>query len=58
MSYTESCSECGGSGRVFCDCTGGCGSEAADIDCFGCGGDGFHECPACGGTGEQEFEEY
>ena len=47
----RNCSECGGSGRVECDCTDGVGRHAADDDCPGCGGRGVHTCPACHGTG-------
>lgn len=43
------CYECGGSGVVECDCTGGCGPRAADDDCYACGGTGFHTCPVCRG---------
>lgn len=45
------CYECGGRGEVECDCTGGCGPEAANDDCYACGGSGFHTCPLCGGAG-------
>lgn len=48
----EKCGYCGGSGEVECDCTGGCGSKAAETDCPICGGDGKHICPACKGSGK------
>lgn len=33
------CSEYGGKGgEVECDCTSGCGRDAADDDCVACGG--------------------
>lgn len=43
------CYECGGTGYVECDCTGGCGRKAADDDCPVCGGTGKHTCPVCHG---------
>ena len=43
------CYECGGAGRVECDCTGGCGPKSADDDCPACGGTGICVCPACHG---------
>lgn len=43
------CYECGGTGRVECDCTGGCGPRAANDDCPVCGGSGTHTCPVCRG---------
>lgn len=48
--FREKCFECGGSGIVECDCTGGCGPEAANEDCYACGGKGYHTCPACCGA--------
>lgn len=44
------CYECGGKGVVECDCTGGCGKDAANDDCYACGGSGYCTCPACGGA--------
>ncbi len=43
------CYECGGTGYVDCDCTGGLGRKNADDDCPACGGTGKHICPACRG---------
>ena len=51
--YMAKCSECGGKGKVECECTGGCGRGAADDDCIACGGSGVHTCPACRGTGKE-----
>lgn len=47
----ERCGWCGGNGVVECDCTGGCGKQAANDDCYACGGSGYHTCPACDGEG-------
>ena len=49
--YRRKCGYCGGTGQVECDCTGGCGPEAADDFCPACGGSGYHTCPACDGRG-------
>lgn len=54
MSDFDTCPECGGTGIVECDCTGGCGKSAADDDCPACHGTGYHRCPACHGTGKDE----
>lgn len=55
--YRRKCGYCGGTGQVECDCTGGCGPEAADDFCPACGGSGYHTCPACDGRGEVEEED-
>jgi hypothetical protein len=49
--FVDACSECGGSRKVECDCTGGLGKDNADDDCYACGGKGKHMCPACEGRG-------
>lgn len=46
MEYRR-CGYCGGSGKVECDCTGGCGPSAAN-----------DSCPACGGSGEVKESDY
>lgn len=51
------CGYCGGTGRVECDCTGGCGTRYADEDCPMCLGKGVHFCPECNGTGQAEDED-
>lgn len=60
MVSIDECFECGGAKTVECDCTGMCGPEHADPDCFVCSGSGKCRCPVCDGVGynPDHMEEY
>ena len=49
--FKETCPECGGDKKVYCDCTGGGGKNWANDDCPMCGGRGEITCPRCHGRG-------
>lgn len=50
----ESCTNCGGTGKINKTCTTCNGAGKYKITCRDCGGDGIAdiECPDCGGTGK------
>jgi len=49
------CKNCGGTGKVECNCTGGKGIKAAQAGCPKCGGSGMQVCPSCKGSGMESL---
>ncbi len=52
--WTGTCANCDGSGRIECPVCEGEGGDDTKV-CYYCDGDGGVECPECDGEGEATY---